>query len=113
MSILHKTSGNGRWYEFSLAEQLGNIGSEVHRALNAKNNQDNTAYNGAIARALELFDFTIQDSRWHKFSGRIGEIARAREMFVDAMYGGKEYGSTFENLDQYFFQFALAARVHK
>ena len=55
-------------------------------------------------------DLTIKDPRW---KGRLKEILRAKEMVVDAMYGGKEYGSTFEDLDKYFFQFALAARRHR
>ena len=89
-----------------LADQLGNIGSEVGRALHWQG-KDDELFRGAVERALELFDLTISDSRW---AGRLREIARAREVFCDAVYGGKEYGSSLKDLDRYFFQFALAAR---
>lgn len=65
---------------------------------------------GALIRALELMDLTLADKRWRK---RLKELARAREVLVDLFTGGKEYKSTFEDLDKYFFQFAVAARGNK
>ena len=65
MKIFHKKLAEGRWFQFSLCEQLGNIGSEVNRALRWKDkDQDN--FESAIDRALELFDLTLKDSRWKK-----------------------------------------------
>ncbi len=87
-------------------EQLGNIGSEVGRAAHAEGT-DAGRFQNAVERALDLFDLTMEDKRWH---GRLKEIARAREVFCDAVYGGKEYSSTLEGLDKYFLQFALVAR---
>jgi hypothetical protein len=107
--VQHKTLHDGRWQQLSLLEQLGNVGGEVHRAALWKKRGDET-YRDAVARALELLDLTIQDTRWRS---RLREPVRARELLVDAMYGGKEYGSTLEDLDRYFFQFALAARIKK
>jgi len=63
-----------------------------------------------VERALELFDLTLEDSRW---LNRKGEIARAREVFCDAIYGGKLYKSSFEDLTRYFDQFAFAAAKKK
>jgi len=97
------------WQKFSLMEQLGNIGSEVHRALKWRD-RDQKLYKGAVERALELFDLTLADSRWR---GRLREIARARELFCDAITGGKEYKSTLEDLDQYFFHYAFAAQLQR
>ena len=97
------------WQKLSFYEQMGNIGSEVGRALNWQN-KDEKSYNNAIDRALELLDLTIADSRWR---GRLKEIVRARELLADAMFGGKEYKTTFEDLNTYFFHFALAARINK
>ena len=107
MESQHKDLAAGRWGEFSLDEQLGNVGSEIHRALRWKSD-DAKHFENAVWRALELLDLTLADPRWKK---RLKEIARAREVVVDAYLGGNEYGSTFEDLDKYFFQFALAARV--
>lgn len=101
----HKLLAEGGWYTLSLAEQLGNIGSEVYRALKAKGNQ--TRYENAFIRGLELFDLTINDTRWRT---RLKEITRARELFCDAILGGHEYGTTLEDLNKYFTSFAIAAR---
>ena len=109
MEFKHKTLAQGGWQKLSLIEQMGNIGSEVGRAANWQN-KDEKLFWGAIERAFELLDLTIADIRWRK---RLKEIVRVREFLGDAIFGGKEYGSTFKDLERYFFQFALAARINK
>lgn len=106
MAFIHKELASGRWFELSLAEQLGNIGSEVLRASRQKNKNDGLFWR-AVGRALDLFDLTLSDPRW---KGRYREIGRAREVFCDAVYGGKLYKSSFPDLIRYFDTFALAAR---
>ena len=106
MTFQHARLAGGQWYTFSLAEQLGNIGSEVHRA-RLSQGKDEIRFQNARDRALELFDLTLMDARWH---GRLREIGRAREVFCDAVLGGNEYDSTLESLEPYFDHFALAAR---
>ncbi|MDO8664415.1 MAG: hypothetical protein Q7K44_02610 [Candidatus Liptonbacteria bacterium] len=105
MAFIHKDLAAGKWQKLSLAEQLGNIGSEVLRA-SRNRNKDENAFSGAAERALELFDLTLSDPRW---KGRYREIARAREVFCDAVYGGKLYGSSLKGLVPYFDNFAFAA----
>lgn len=113
----HKTCAAGTWHTMTLAEQMGNIGSEVHRALKWQG-KDNAQFEAACERALELFDLSLEDVRWRRSVSRgtgrgcLREIARAREVFCDAILGGKEYKSSLEDLDRYFFLFALAARKH-
>ncbi|MFH1145378.1 MAG: hypothetical protein V1707_00215 [bacterium] len=109
MAYIHQELAAGRWQQLSLCEQLGNVGSEVHRAMIWKD-KDKGVYNRTVERALELLDLTLADSK-HK--GQLKEIARARETVVDAYLGGKEYGSTWEGLDKYFMAFAVAARKGK
>lgn len=104
----HQSLAEGRWFTLSLAEQLGNIGSEVNRAIRARD--DKTRFDNAVIRGLELFDLTLSDRRWR---GRLKEIARAREIFCDAAWGFLEYQTTLEDLNTYFFQFAFAARAHR
>jgi|SRR3989344_724134 len=108
MAFYHKTLAAGRWYELSLKEQLGNIGGEVSRAARWQN-KDKKLFQDAVEKALELLDLTLDDSRW---KGRRWEIARAREIFLDAVLGGKEYKSSLADLVRYFDQFAYAARLH-
>lgn len=108
MPVIHKNLASGGWMKLSLAAQLGNIGSEVLRAARQQR-KDKKLFWGAVWRALELFDLTLDDPRW---KGRRWEIARAREVFCDAVYGGKLYKSSLHDLQKYFDQFAYAARLH-
>ena len=109
MAFRHKELAMSRWQKLSLAEQLGNIGSEVLRASRQENKNEKLFW-GSVERALELFDLTLEDSRW---KGRHWEIARAREVFCDAASGGKEYKSSLADLDRYFLDFAITARSAK
>lgn len=96
-----------RWNQLSLAEQLGNIGSEISRAAKWQG-KDKKIFQNTVDRALELFDLTLDDPRW---KGRLREIARAREVFCDIIFGEKQYSTSLEDLDKYFTQFALMARL--
>lgn len=99
--------GSGRWFTLSLAEQLGNIGSEVGRA-NRWITKNPERFQGAFDRAIELFDLTLADQRWQGLRRR--EIARSREVFCDAVFGAKTYNITLDRLEKYFYPYAYAAR---
>lgn len=105
--VFHQDLALGGWQKLSLAEQLGNIGSEVGRTRKAREMGDIERYQGALTRALELFDLTLGDRRWQT---RLREIERAKEVFCDALQDGKEYGSSLADLERYFLNFALLAR---
>lgn len=105
---LHSGRLAERWQRMTLREQLGNIGSEVGRALRAHAQGDAGRLQKALDRALELFDVTLADSR-HR--GRRREICRAREVFLDFLVGDNEYAATAEGLDAYYLQFGVAARL--
>ncbi len=108
MDPQHKEHAAGKWFILSLAEQLGNVGSEVGRAARAKGDTERRW--NAASRGLELLDLTISDPRWNK---RLKELVRVREVFGDAIFGGVTYSTTLEDLDRYFYYFALAARANK
>ena len=105
----HQSLSQGRWFTLSLAEQLANVGSEVVRIARARG--DEKRFENAVFRCLELFDLTISDTRWR--GARLKELTRVRELLCDAILGGKEYGTTLESLDKYFYYFAYAARAHR
>lgn len=106
----HKNLASGRWQKLSLFEQLGNIGSEVYRTLQNQD-KDESASKAAAFRALELLDLTLEDPRWKT---RQKEIARAREVFCDTVFGSGEYKTSLKDLQKYFDEFAYAARLlHK
>lgn len=104
----HKDITPSRWRALGIEEQLANIGSEVERAIKWKTKGNMSIALAAHVRALELFDLTLEDPRWR--GARLREIALAREVFCDAVLGGKEYNSSLESLDKYFLNFAFAAR---
>lgn len=105
---IHKSLAEGRWYELTLYEQLGNIGSEISRALKAKSAGNSVRMLKAVDRALDLFDLTLADPRLH---GRRKEICRAREVVCDFFYGDNVYKSDGPSLDRYFTTYAMAARL--
>jgi hypothetical protein len=107
---IHKDLAHGGWAKLSLVEQLGNVGSEVGRAVKRHRQGNLEQRDKALERALELLDLTIQDPRWKL---RLKEICRAREVLCDVFYGGNQYKSTPEDLEKYFFQFALAAQQQR
>ena len=97
-----------RWHAMTVEEQLGNVGSEVARALRATANDNHERASMALARALDLFDLTLADERWR--GARRREVARAREVVCDFLAGDNDYGSTAASLDAYFLAFGIAAR---
>jgi hypothetical protein len=105
----HADAARGRWWTLSLAEQFGNVGSEISRAIRWSTKNPETAQ-AALHRGLELFDMMLDDPRHRASVARLREIARAREVVVDFLAGANEYGSTGPSLQKYFDQFALAAR---
>ncbi|MEW5705847.1 MAG: hypothetical protein AB1743_03475 [Actinomycetota bacterium] len=107
-NLIHVESAKGRWQALSLAEQMGNIGSEINRALKFQD-KDKQRFENAINRALDLFDLTIKDPRWRN---RLKEITRVKEVFCNTVFGDNEYNTSLDDLNQYFYSFALAARKH-
>ena len=90
-----------RWAKLSLFEQMGNIGSEVGRAIAARENP--ARRDAAIERALDLFSATAAC-----YSGpRLREILRARDEFLRLFYGDS---TDYAGVERYFYHFALAAR---
>jgi len=106
--MAHKEHAAGRWFTFSLMQQLGNVGSDVERAIRWKQKGNREYSQDAVYRALELIDLTIIDP---KNKGRLKEVLRAREMLVDYFMYDNEYGSTDKQWQDYFYQFAHAAAM--
>jgi hypothetical protein len=107
--VQHKDLAAGRWHTLSLAEQLGNIGSEISRSVKWTGRRPELA-RGALERALELIDLTLDDPRHRQSPPRLREIARVREVVVDFFDGPNQYQSTAVGLQRYFDAYGLAAR---
>lgn len=93
-----------KWQRLTIFEQMGNIGSEVGRALNAKRRGDEKAMAGAFYRGLDLLDATAEGLAVQK-SPKLGEVLRAREEFARALEADDD------SIENYFMQFAIAARA--
>ncbi len=92
----------------TIAEQLGNVGSEYERACRAKEQNNSERFDAASARFLELMDLTIDDPRWHNH--RLKELCRVREQACNELY---DAGGELWSLKDYFFNFALIARAER
>ena len=93
----------------SLAEQLGNIGSEFARFAAGQQHSERQRNSPAAARCLELIDLTVADPRWQQ-GGRWRELTRLREVCFDVFTNGQRYAVSVESLQEYFLPFAIAAR---
>ena len=97
----------------TLAEQMGNIGSEVSRAQIFFAKKDKEKCFNAVARGLELMDLTIAHMQKLKRSGALKELCRAREVICDYFLGDNEYHTDINSFQLYFDQFALAAAIKR
>lgn len=106
MNIFHKEM-MFRWNKFSIFEQMANIGAEVGRTISWRKKNNKEMSRNALYRALELIDFSVDDS---KNKNSLKEILRMREILVDFFMGDNIYHSTDQIWEKYFYYFNLAAR---
>lgn len=97
-----------RWAELDIYEQMGNISSEVGRAINATRAGKARRARGAIERALDLMDATAEVLAAKK-APALKEVLRAREEFLKLFYEGT-FEKDADNIERYFSWFATVAR---
>ena len=97
-----------RWAQLSIYEQMGNIGSEVGRAIKARRTGREERVEGAIVRALDLFNATTEQLVVEK-SPRLKEVLRARNEFLRLFYDDT-FDTDADAIERYFTQFAIANR---
>ena len=112
LNYQHKELAAGRWREFSFFKQMGNIGSEVSRALSWREKDPTTARN-SVNGALELLDLTLEDPKNQTRRSRAKELWLIREAIVDFFYFDNQYGSSPETWREYFDAFAYAAALER
>lgn len=96
-----------RWHQFSIFEQMANIGAEVGRAIKWKRKNQKQIFLNAFYRALELIDLTVSDP---KNKDRLKELLRLRETLADFLIGENIYHQTEEQIEKYFYYYNLAAK---
>jgi len=97
------------WQSHDIYYQMGNIGSEVGRAMKWKDLNKSRA-EAAAKRALELLDWSLSDIKNKKY---LKEIALVREVFADSFYGDNQYHQTAETWDRYFLPYAASANTKR
>ena len=103
---LHPDLTPDRWGTLTLAEQLGNAGADVGRAIRALEGGNELRLASNLDRALAQLDLTLADPRWAGHRRR--EIARAREVVCDLLAGDNVYDSTPASIERWFMAYAVA-----
>lgn len=92
------------WANHSVFWQMGNIGSEVGRALTAKRNGNLKRMHSAFYRGMDLINATI--TAWVHDGKSPYELLIAREQFAKSILTDE----VDSNLEDYFMQFAIAEK---
>ena len=98
----------GRWFEFTLAEQMSNIGSEVNRYVKWKNKNQEDLAQKAFERALELMNLSMLDKKFYN-TPKLKEIGRLKETFIDTVSFGNNYNVPLDFFQKYFLDFGIIA----
>ncbi|HVS21387.1 MAG TPA: hypothetical protein VHD88_06035 [Pyrinomonadaceae bacterium] len=109
--MYHPELAGGRWFTLSIAEQLGNVGSEYERALSCKERHDAERFQHAFARLMELLDLTIADPRWQNH--RLKELTLLKEFIRDELCNEVREYPDQRDLREYFLSFALLANKER
>ena len=95
------------WANQSVFWQLGNIGSEVGRALKGKQSGNQQRMMSAFYRGIDLMNATIR--AWVKDGKDPYELLIAREQFAKSILTD----DIDHTIEKYFMDFAVAERLHK
>ncbi|MCL2187606.1 MAG: hypothetical protein FWC16_05785 [Defluviitaleaceae bacterium] len=98
-----------RWAQLPFFEQLGNISSEVGRAIIAHRNGNELRKTRAIDRAIDLFSATVEVNILTPNAYRLKEILRARDEFLRLFYDDT-FDEDADKINRYFMDFAFVAR---
>ncbi|MDP2630289.1 MAG: hypothetical protein Q8P56_02680 [Candidatus Uhrbacteria bacterium] len=110
MESIHKDLAEGRWFQMTAMEQMGNIGSEVERSLRWHKKNETENRDKAIERMLDLIDLTVRDPKWIH---RLKELLRTREVLCDYFFGDNTFSISPEALQKEFLYYGIAARADK
>jgi len=96
-----------KWQQFSLAQQMANIGGEVSRMIAAKERGDESNLRQSAERALEILDLTINS---HQKKSCFKELLRLRDVLADYGFNLFNFVVSGRELNEYFLPFAFLAR---
>ncbi len=103
---------NWNWQSRSLIDQLGNIGAEAGRAIQAKSQNNTERLNGSWYRMDELFQSTIANKDL-RHTRRLTEVLRAREVTYSYLEWTNEYRETSHSLERYWMEWGILANMER
>lgn len=101
-----------RWASMDIFSQMGNIYSEVGRSFKSISSVESEEHRAAVARAIDLFDATVEVLIAKK-SPKAKEVLRAKEVYLDLVNDCHASSQSIQDLERYFMQFAVAARLNR
>ena len=108
VNYIHSGEVRQNWRNHPITYQMGNIGSEVSRALKWTKQGNQSRADKAIDRALELFDFTIEANIQNH--ARLTEILKARDEFCDYFFNHNSYSTDPLKMQRYYDGFVIMAQ---
>ena len=108
LELSHPELANGRWAEMPFSLQMGNIGSEISRAVKSKARSNTERMEHAAARAIELFELSIDCNS--DSPTRLEELCRGKEEFCDYIFGENTFRTDPARMIRYYDQFVSLAR---
>ena len=108
LKLSHPELADGRWAKMPFSLQMGNIGSEVSRAINSKKRGNTKRMEHAATRAIELFELSIDCNS--KDSAKLKELCRGKEEFCDYIFGDNTFNTDPTKMVRYYDQFVSLAR---
>ena len=111
MNVIHAVDRK-RWASLDIFHQMGNIYSEVGRSFKSLNDIGSEEHQAAVARAIDLFDATVGVLIQEK-SPKVREVLRAKEVYLGLINNRHTSPRAIQDLDRYFIQFAIAARLNR
>ncbi len=109
LKLSHPELANGRWAKMPFSLQMGNIGSEVGRAINSKKRNNPERMEHAATRAIELFELSIDCNQDNP--ARLKELCRGKEEFCDYIFGGNTFNTDPARLMRYYDQFVSLTTI--
>ena len=109
VNYIHSTEAHDDWLSRPITYQMGNIGSEVSRALKWMQKGNKERADKAIDRALELFDFTIEANTNNHF--RLTEVLKAREEFCDYFFNHNSCHTDPVKMQKYYDGFVMMEQL--
>jgi hypothetical protein len=101
-----------RWRQLDLIDQMANIGAEVGRTFNARQQGDSDRYWGAIERAVDLFEATVLTEK-DRQPYRLKEVMRAKEEYLRIASAEEFDEADAARLERYFMDFALMSLARR